>query len=223
VRRAALIVAIAASAVSVSGAGAVEDVKARYAWSVSGTLDFTWSTRHSSEPCDAVGSGKVHSTFSGKGQRPFQVGSNQYGPFYDYDPSIHVHGTITESDNTRQNPPEPGGHCMPTDKSGCRTVKLRSFTTITLDAPARRGYPWKADGNNFPNAFDGVDHKCRHEDFFDFGFVRGSIPLSIDEMPSNARLLAGRAGTVQAVSRRTFDNGRQTLRRTLTFTFKRVR
>ena len=221
--RAALIVGVTAFTVAVSGADAIEGVKARYVWSVSGTLDFTWSTPHSSEPCNAVGSGKVHSTFNGTAKRPFQVGSNQYGPFYDYDPDIHVHGTITETDDTKLNPPEHGGHCTPTDKSGCRTVKLKSITTITLAFPARRGYPWQAGGHNFPNAFDVVDRPCRHEDFSDFDFIRRPIPFNIDEMPGDARLLAGRAGTVHATDRHTFANGRETLRRTLRFKFKRVR
>jgi hypothetical protein len=217
------IVAVTAFMVAVSGADAIDGVKARYIWSVSGSLDFTWTTAHNSQPCAPVGSGKVHSTFNGTAKRPFQVGSNQYGPFFDYDPDIRVHGTITETDDTKLNPPEPGLHCTPTDKSGCRTVKLRSFTTITLDFPARRGYPWKAGGHNFPNAFDFVDSPCRDGDFGDFDFIRHPVPFNIDEMPSNARLLAGRAGTVPATDRHIYDQGRETLRRTLTFKFKRVR
>jgi hypothetical protein len=198
---------------------------ARFSWSVSGSFRHDWSVS-SSEPCAPVGSGAVTANFSGRGHGAFVVGSNRFGAFYNYDPTVKVRGSITARDDRVLNPPEPNGVCTPIDKSGCGTFRLRSFAAVSVNAPATRRSRWTATGDNFGNVLLEQPRPCEHGFFSDYTFLNArSRPLH-PRLPGTAASFARRRSfSVSLADRRSDSDGpisSHTLRQ-LTLRFRRIR
>ena len=102
---------------------------ARFKWSLSGSMQHDW-TLASSEPCAAVGPGRISATFKAKGKGAFKVFHNPRGYFFDYNPQVTLKGSVTETDDTHQNPNDIDSPCKPTDKSRCGTRQMESSLRV---------------------------------------------------------------------------------------------
>lgn len=209
-----LAILVAAPAALAAGGSTV---LARFKWSVTGSMKHSWSIT-SGEPCAPVGSGRVSARFKASGRGAFKVSRNAYGTTYDYDPQLTLRGKVTETDNTTQNPPEPGGVCTPTDKSGCGTRKLKDGFGYLQDVSGV-GKPLEFVGTDFGNAFSAGD--CEHGGFGDFGRVAGrNLPKLYPGVPSAKKLARHRRTfSVTAHRRDSRAHGADVQSRTVTVKF----
>ncbi len=199
--RAAVAAVLAGVALAVA---AMPAAAARYTLRVSGSIHHDWKVT-SSDPCAPVGTGSVVSTFRNARSQTLTAKTNRFGAFADFNPNLLLHGTITATDDTTQNPPEfADAPCTPTDKSGCQKVNLVSFAAINLEIPQRGSTRWTLTGNNFLNAFDRFDHKCNAGLMNDFTDINAHSGVLEANLPSLARLAAGRgAGAFHVRDHRT--------------------
>jgi len=176
----------------------------RYTLRVSGSIHHDWEVK-SSDPCAPVGTGSVVSTFTSAHSETVTAKTNRFGPFVDFNPNVLLHGTITATDDTTQNPPEvAGGSCTPTDKSGCQKVSLVHFAALNFETPLPGTPHWTIDGDNFLNAFDRFDHNCNYGLMNDFSDLNAHTASLAAHLPSVARLSTGRgAGTFHVHDHRT--------------------
>ena len=154
-------------------------------WRVTATasVTFDWTTT-SSRPCDEVGAGQVRATVSGRSARfrmgYFTRGGYKHWAVYpsQFRPSG---GTITATDETRQNPPEFAGEtCTPTDKSGCVTRPLARARTF-IDVRGKNARPGRLAGitfdvNGLRSAFEPLPRECELGGFRDYGDFPGRKP-----------------------------------------------
>jgi hypothetical protein len=222
VTRAAAAAALAGVALAV--AAATPALAVRYTLSVSGSIHHDWRVT-TSDPCAPVGTGSVVSTFTSARTQTMTAKTNRFGPLADYKPTILLHGTITATDDTTQNPPELAGEtCTPTNKSGCQKVNLVRLAAINLEIPQLGSTHWTFTGNGFLNAFDRFDPKCNEglmNDFTDIDAHPGELKVAL---PSLKTLAAGRgAGSYRVHDHRTDHLGpiEATTTRDVTFTLRR--
>jgi len=124
--------------------------------SVTGELVDHW-TYNDPSPCGAVGEGTVTLRFrlvkprlvtllidpSKNGEPNNTLGSwvvgipGPTGGIRDT-PGLPASGTVTWVDNTTQRPPDPGGDCSPTDKTGCGTARISRASKSTIGGYNRR-------------------------------------------------------------------------------------
>ena len=124
--------------------------------SVTGELVDHW-TYNDPAPCGAVGEGTVTLRFrlvkprlvtliidpSKNGEPNNSLGSwivgipGPTGGIRDT-PALPASGTVTWVDNTTQRPPDPGGDCTPTDKTGCGTAPISRASTTKIGGYNRR-------------------------------------------------------------------------------------
>lgn len=194
---AALVALVVATPALASGGSAVI---ARFKWSVTGSMEHTWSITNT-DPCGPVGDGLVRATFTGTGRGAFKVVRNAYGTTYDYDPQMNLRGKVTEIDNTTQNPPQSEGDvCRPTDKSGCGTRKLKDGFGY-LNPGGAGGKPLEFVGTDFGNAFSVGD--CEHGGFGDFGRINAYfLPALVPGVPPPKKLAQRRKMFTVTVHRR---------------------
>jgi hypothetical protein len=224
VTRAAVAAALAGVALAV--AAAPPALAAKYTLRLSGSIHHDWSVT-TTDPCAAVGPGSIVSTFTSAHSETLTARTNRFGPFADYEPTILLHGTITATDDTTQNPPELAGEtCTPTDKSGCQKVSLAQSAAINLETPQLGSPQWSVVGSNFLNAFDRFDAKCNDGLMYDFTDINAHhVDLKVS-LPSLKRLAAGKgAGSYHLHDHRTDHLGpiEATTTRDVTFTLARQR
>ena len=148
--------------------------------SVTASITFNW-TKSTNMACEAVGAGQVRATVTGRsgrfrmgyfarrGYRHWAVYPSQFRP---------TGGTITATDQTRQNPPEfSSATCTPIDRSGCVTRALdrrRTFISVRgKNARPRRAAGITFDVNGLRSAFEPLPRECELGGFRDYGEFPG--------------------------------------------------
>lgn len=151
-------------------------------WRVTATASVTFDwTRSTDMPCEAVGAGQVRATVTGRSAR-FRMGyfaRAGYKHWAVYPRSFRpTGGTVTATDQTRQNPPEfPGETCTPTDKSGCTTRPLDRRNTF-VNVRGKNARPGRAAGitfdvNGLLSTFESLPRECEYGGFRDYADFPG--------------------------------------------------
>jgi hypothetical protein len=131
---------------------------------------------------------------------------------------MNLRGSVTETDNTTQNPGPFGEPCNPTDKSGCGTRKLKSSYGYLQDPAGRNRLAFDATG--IVNAFGSGDCGVSSNDF---GLIDGRfLPKLHVAVPKPAKLARKRKAFSVSAQRRDSshrDNGGDQKRRSVTVKF----
>lgn len=175
----------------------------------------------SSDPCAPVGPGRINATFEGTGKGSFKVIRFGGGLTYEYNPGMTLRGSITETDETTQNPNDTDSPCRPTDKSGCGTRKLKESHGFLQDNTGGIRLAFEATGVG--NAFSAGD--CQESGFNDFGRIDGRTgPNLYVPVPKPAKLARKRKSfSVSAERRDSGQRGGGEQRRSVTVKFTRQR
>lgn len=143
--------------------------------SVTASVSYDW-TISSSDPCEEYGSGSVRATATGRSAR-FRMGyfaRAGYKHWAVYPGTFRpTGGSISATDDTRQNPPEfRGDTCTPTDKSGCVTRALDRRRTF-INVRGKNARPGRAAGitfdvNGLRSTYESLPRECEMGGFRDY-------------------------------------------------------